>query len=151
MTTAFVPVTDTVHPDEKAWRLKEINLPRMVGKAQEMHRIQFVWVARNGVVMEWSQDLGRSDGYTSPGLDIPAIWEHTVGELFDIAEEARLGNNYWQRWTAEQESESTLIPDWINQVDEQSKIIRNQSVFGPGGHRQRNGFPLKEVLRKGNK
>lgn len=148
MTAAFVPITETVHPDEKAWRLKEINLIRPVGKACEWHRIQFAWVARNGVVYEWSRDLGPSEDFTAPGLDIPSLWEHTVGQLWDIAENARLGTDYWQRWVAEQEHESTLIPDWINQVEERSKILRNQSTFGPGGHKQRNGFPLAEAIGK---
>lgn len=143
---AFVPVTETVHPDEKCWRLKEVNLIRP--PLHQWRRYQMLWVARNDVIYEWSRDLGPSEDFDAPGCDIPGLFEHTVGELWDIAERYRLGEDHWQKWLREQEDESTLIPDWINQVQERHQIIHNRSVFGPGGHTQRNGFSRKAALEK---
>jgi len=146
MTTAFVPITETVHPDEKAWRLKELNVMRMRGKVNELRRIQTVWVNRSGVIYEWSRDLGPASKFSNPGCDIPALWEHTVGELWDIAETHRLKDDYWQKFCQEQAGESSLIDDWTNQVHERHEIIHNRSVIGPKVRKQRNGFWRSKAL-----
>jgi len=144
----FVPLTEVVHPDEKAWRLKELPMMRQMGKARELRRIQFVWVQRNGIIYEWSRDLGPAASFTAPGCDIPSLWEHTVGELWDIAENQRLKDDHWQKFAAEGSAESRLFDDWREQVEERSKVIRNRSVFWRGGHKQRNGFPRKAILER---
>lgn len=150
MTAAFVPITETVHPDEKAWRLKEINVMRQRGKVNELRRIQTVWVQRNGVIWEWSRDLGPAKRFANPGCDIPALWEHTVGELWDIAEIHRLKDDHWNRFMDDQAHESTLFDDWRNQVMERHEIIHNRSVIGPKVRKQRNGFYRSKVLEQRN-
>ena len=141
----ITPVALTVHKDEKAWRLKEVNLVRP--PVHQWHRWQFIWVQRDGKVYEWSQDLGPSENFSQPGCDIPSLWEHTVGELQDIAEIHRFKDDYWQRYMREKEAESRLIDDYREQVTERREIYRNRSVFGRYVNKQRNGFPLGAVLK----
>lgn len=144
----ITPVTLTVHPDEKCWRLKEVNLVRP--PVHQWHRYQFVWVARDGVVYEWSTDIGPKEDFAAPEIDVPGIWEHTVGELWDIAERYRLGEDHWQKRMAELASESTIIPDLIDQLEERTRIIHNRSFFGFGGSKQRNGFSRRAALEHRN-
>lgn len=144
----ITPVTLTVHPDEKCWRLKEVNLVRP--PVYQWHRYQFVWVARDGVVYEWSADLGPKEGFAAPEIDVPGIWEHTVGELWDIAERYRLGEDHWRQRMAELASESTIVPDLIDQLEERTKVIHNRSLFGFGGSKQRNGFSRRAALEHRN-
>jgi len=114
----------------------------------QWHRYQFAWVVRDGVVYEWSADLGPKDDFSAPEIDIPGLWEHTVGELWDIAERYRLGEDHWRNRIEEIASESTIITDLIDQLEERAKIIHNRSVFGAGGRKQRNGFSRRALLEQ---
>lgn len=109
-----------------------------------------LWVQRNGVIWEWSRDLGPAEKFDAPGCDIPAIWEHTVGECWDMAEIHRLKDDHWGRFLREKEQESTMFDDWRNQVMERHEIIHNRSVIGPKVRKQRNGFYRSRVLEQRN-
>jgi hypothetical protein len=146
----IVPVTEIVHPDEKCWRLKEVNLMRRIGNTNVLRRIQMAWVERNGIIWEWSRDLGPAENFTAPGCDIPAIWEHTIGECWDMADVNRMKDDYWERFLREKEHESTLFDDWRNQVMERHEIIHNRSVIGPKVRKQRNGFWRSKALEQRN-
>lgn len=138
------PTTLFIHPDEKAMSLREINLVRP--PTHQWHRYQIVTVNRGDELAEWWKDLGPSEAYQRPEVEIPSLWEHSVGELWDIAQHYRLQDDYWRKRTAEWQAESTLIPDFLDQHMERWRIIRNQSQFGPGYAKQRNGF-FKEAVR----
>lgn len=134
----LMPVTQFILPDEKAWRLTEVNLVRP--PSYQWHRWQVIFVNRADALAEFWTDFGPSSNYTAPEVTIPALWEHSVAELQDIALDKRLGDDYWQKRLGELNDSSTLIPDILAQKEEHWKIIRNQSVFGPSHNHQRNGF-----------
>jgi len=138
-------VTNTVKKDEKAWSLKERNLVR--APSFTLNRYQIITVNRGDKLAEWWDDLGPVKNFTAPELDIPSLWEHSVAELQEIAEEKRLGDDYWQKFTAEMQGESTLFADWANQYEERGRIIRNQTVSGAGITKQRNGFSRKGLIK----
>ncbi len=140
------PVTIAVHEDEKAWALRELNLVRP--PTRQWHRWQIVTVIRNDELTEWWHDLGPMKRFTAPQIEIPGLLEHTVAEIRDIAEQYRLGDDYWTKRAEELAAESTIIPDLLNQREEQRRVIHNRSSFGPGVRTQRNGFPLKAVLER---
>lgn len=137
------PVTLFVHPDEKAMSLREQNMVRP--PTHQWHRYQIVTVNRGDELAEWWRDLGPSENFPAPGCEIPALWEHTVGELWDIAQHYRLQDDYWRKTAEEIQGESTLIPDFLNQYQERNEILRNRSRFGPGYTKQRNGFPKEAI------
>ncbi len=140
------PVTFAVHEDEKAWSLREVNLVRP--PKHQNRRYQVITVIRDDRLTEWWKDLGPAKKFTVPQLEIPALMEHSVAELRAIAEEYRLGDDYWTARSAEIAAESTLIPDIINQREERQKIIHNRSTFGADVRKQRNGFPLRAVKER---
>lgn len=141
-------VTNTVHKDEKAWSLKERNLVRAPDFT--LCRYQVITVNRGDQLVEWWSNLGPVTSFTAPELDIPSLWEHSVAELQEIAEEKRLGDDYWQKFTKEMQDESNLLTDWANQYEERGRVIRNQSVSGPGISKQRNGFSRKAAYESSN-
>ena len=140
------PVTIAINEDEKAWALREVNLVRP--PTFQWHRWQIVTVVRNDQLTEWWKDLGPMRSFTAPQVEIPGLLEHSVAEIRDIAEQYRLGDDYWSKRSAELAQESTIIPDILNQLEERQKVLHNVSVFGPGGSKQRNGFSLKTALER---
>ncbi len=82
-----MPSTLTIHPDEKAYALVELNLqsPSMKG----FHRYQILLVNRDDELTEYRWDLGPTDNFTSREFRIPALWLHTVGEVQDMADDLR--------------------------------------------------------------
>lgn len=79
--------TDFVLPDEKAWNLKELNLP---GPGSTVpHRYQIIKVKRGDAVADYQFDLGLATTFKAWELHIPSLWEHTVAELQAMADEAR--------------------------------------------------------------
>ena len=136
----MIPATNVISPDEKAWLLRERNLVRP--PHFQLHRYQIVKVVRGDTLAEWWNDLGPASQFTGPELEIPGLLEETVGSLWDLADHYRLGEDYWQKRSAEIGAESSLITDWTNQVEERQRIIHNRSAFGPGVRKQRNGFSL---------
>lgn len=147
--TTLVAGTHFISPDEKAWVLVELNQMRPDGRG--VHRYQLTYVNRGDVIAEHRVDLGAASGFSAPEFRIPSLLEHTVGELWDIAEFQRLGQDFWQKRAGEIAAESTLIPDTVNWLEERQRIVENRSVFGPGGQKQRNGFStdgLRDYLRR---
>lgn len=136
------PVTLAINSDEKAWALRE----RVQAAGVGYKRFQVITVVRDDALTEWWHELGPAELFDAPEVEIPSLFEHTVAELREMADEHRHRDNYWQKFAEEQVAESTLIPDYLNQVEERWRIIRNESVFGPGVTAQRNGFPKKEVM-----
>lgn len=134
------PVTVAIRQDEMAWELREFNKAG-VG----YRRYQVITVVRDDKLTEWWDDLGPAAEFFGEGFIIPSLFEHSVAELREMAEIAREDNGF-EDFAAEQQAESTLISDYINQMEERWEVIYNRSTFGPGGQTQRNGFPRKEVL-----
>ena len=140
------PVTLAVNEDERAWALREVNLARNGAR----RRWQIITVIRNDQLTEWWTDLGASEDFTAPQIEMPGLLEHSVAELRSLAEEYRLGDDYWAKRQAEIAAESTVIPDMLNQLEERTKIIHNRSQFGPVVAKLRNGFSWRTALEHSN-
>mgnify|MGYP001559039013 FL=1 len=139
-------VVSTIHEDELAYRLTEINLVRP--PSYQWHRYQIILVNRDDSIAEWWDDLGPSGSIQQ--FVIPSYWEHTVAELRSIADDTRLGDSYWFKRSQELQSESTMIPEFLEQYEERWKIINNRSVFGYHGQKQRNGYTKLKRNHNGN-
>jgi hypothetical protein len=143
MTTIIVPKHTPPRPDEPAWLLRETN--ELNKSKRSLRRYQRIWVNRNDELTVFAKDLGAASDFTYPELQIPAEWVHTVAELQEIAEQVREGTDV-QELIEERQSESTLVQDWLDQVERRRKVVQNHSVFGPSGKSQRNGFSLRHAL-----
>ena len=137
------PVTLAIHENERAWSIRERNLVRP--PAFQWRRWQIITVIRNDQLTEWWDDLGPSANFKGLGFEMPSLGEYSVAELRDHATRLR-NDTTWVGFAAEKQAESTLIKDFLDQVEEHWKVINNQSTYGPGGHKQRDGFPKKAVI-----
>ena len=134
----MLEVTFTVNPDEKAYLLSEIN--EKTADERGWHRIQRVYVNRDGHIAVWQRDMGDASLFTAPQVRIISMWEDSVAYLMDQADRQRWGEDYWQKFLEEQQAGSTLIKRTVAFVEEGAKLAHNQSVFGPGFTKQRNLF-----------
>jgi hypothetical protein len=140
-----IPIgTDFLLPDEKALVLVEAN--QLSPDYKRKRRFQLVYVVRGDKIAEHRKDLGAASNFKAPQFRIPALFEHTVGELWDMADICRLGDDYAEKRIAEVTAESTLINDTVAWHEQKMRIIRNRTVSGPGYTKQRNGFPRKAVF-----
>lgn len=131
------PATLYVLDDEPAWNLREQNLVRP--PTYQWHRWQILTVIRADRLSEYWTDLGPSENFPAPQIEIPGLKEHTVAELRDMAERWR-DEKGGQKRLQELQAESTLRDDIMNQFEEGKRIMANQSISGPGFHHQRNGL-----------
>jgi len=86
MTTGIVPITLYISMDEYAAELYEIVKASPDGQGRHLYR--YITVIRGDAPAQHVTDLGLC---TDPnaGVAIPSMYEHTVGELMDIAEKLR--------------------------------------------------------------
>lgn len=140
-------------PDEKAFLLVEVNLAwpltqmRKPGQGQSLHRVQIVYVNRGDSLTPFYTDLGPAEMYKAPQIRIPSLWEHSVAELRDLAENDRFFNEYWIKRAEEVAQESTLTKDFANQLEETELIAQGVSTFGPSFAKQRDDH--KSILYRG--
>lgn len=146
MTTIIVPKHMPPRPNEAAFLLRETN--ELNRSKRSLRRFQRIWVNRNDQLVFFTKDMGPASDFTYPELQIPSEWVHTVAELQAFAEEVRGGNELDELFE-ERQKESTLIKDWLDQVERRRKIVANRSQFGPGYKKQRNGFSLRGALEAG--
>lgn len=132
---------------EPAYVLVEVN--QMAPDYRGVRRYRLVYVNRDDSIAEWREDLGPAESFTAREFRVPSLWEHTVAELLDMSDQLRMGDDYWEKRTAELAAESTLITDWRDQVEERRQVIHNRTISGPGYTKQRNGAP--SALAEGRK
>lgn len=80
--------TTYANPDEAAYALVEMNIMSPKPGAG-WHRYQLIYVNRDDKLAEFRRDLGPREAFDSMQFRIPALWEHTVAELLDLATELR--------------------------------------------------------------
>uniref|UniRef100_A0A6M3IG14 Uncharacterized protein n=1 Tax=viral metagenome TaxID=1070528 RepID=A0A6M3IG14_9ZZZZ len=87
--TALTPVTAYAAPNEKCWAYIETQeqSPDFSG----FHRYRLIYVNRDGRISEYKEDMGRATSFigAKSTIHIPSIWEHSVEELKNLADELR--------------------------------------------------------------
>lgn len=82
----------TILGNEKAVELREVNEQSPGSKGP--HRYQIITVIRDDQLAEWRKDMGPSKNWKGVReLRIPSLLEHTVDELFDLADDLRQDNS----------------------------------------------------------
>lgn len=128
----------SVSVDERAFSLAE--MPFKTADEKAIRRFQVIRVNRADRLAEFRTDLGpwrQGDR----AFAIPAFWEHTVGELREMADRLRTENNQWIEEQIAQAKARPMGQQWLETVEKNKQIVANRSVFGRNAHTQRNGFP----------
>ena len=148
MTSALpvYPSTSFVDMNERAFTLYELNRPTPDSKG--LHRYRYVHVVRGDERAEYKVDLGDAsnfgDEFEIPGgveetrrhrwfkwwwWGRPKFWfEHTVGELVDMANELQLRPHLKDRILAER---TDLVAGYHDEMDRRERAKTGRKVFGP--------------------
>ena len=117
--------TQWVHPDEPCHGLREE--PRMMpglNGAQSWRWVQTVFVVRGDAIAAHTTDHGPAENFAHvTPLMMPSFGDDTVAQLREFAEKNR-HNTYWQERAAEQQANSTLIRDHMNQIAMKAEYAR---------------------------
>ena len=128
----LVVAASVVRKDEPALRLDEVNRTGTAG--QGWRRRQEIHVIRNDRRAVWADDLGPAENFTSPPFSIPALLEHSVAELQDMADSLRdsdVNNMRLAELQQESEEDKALIIQAIDQAEENALMLHRKSVNGP--------------------
>lgn len=127
----IVQAAIAVSPDEKAWKLAEIN--SLSPNSKSLRRYRHIWVFRNDQIAEYVEDLGPARQFKGSEINIPSLGEHTVGELIEMVEYLRE-----VPWPEDNLVKTDLIQGYHDKIDEITKWKTRVSTFGPRGKVQRN-------------
>ena len=154
----IAPVTFFIDPNEPIWALAEINLNPYQASAggkkytpeswQGRHRYRIAWVNRNDVLTEY-QEISPNPS-TAPEVRIPCLWEHSYAEACGMATDYATGKHAHEdlETVFQLQAESTLLTDFMNQLEAKAYTARNRSTFGALVKKQRDGFPA--ILQREN-
>lgn len=131
-----MPQAMSVHPDEPVLCLYERN--GLTADYKLRRRWQFIYVNRGDEIAEFIRDLGPE--MNAPELILYSYWCDSVGQVMELADEQRWGENPFHQMLLEAQGTSTLTTEFAAYLGEREKQKRNQSTFGPGFTRQRNAF-----------
>ena len=127
----------------------------------EQHRYQVLLVPQGNVVSAFWSDLGPAEGYLmhvdgkayqAPPYFQVVLSEHSVAECRYMAEEGRM-DDFAIRLLHEQVNESDLFARYQQLIEEDLRLVKNRSSFGPHARIERNGYSAygarrqQEVLR----
>lgn len=118
----------TVSPDEKAFMLIEKDNAPVDGSAAR--RYQVIYVRRNGELAAFVRDIGAASS-TVGEFTIPLMWEYSVAEADDLANQYREEQDLNQHLEQNAE-ESTLMLDFHTLQEVKQAVLDNKTVFGPG-------------------
>lgn len=154
-------LTTAAHLDEPCYLLVEMNL--LSAEFKERSRYQLLYVVREvpGPHKEVRQELavlsrrlGLSDDYPYPEVRIAGGFrdpangriyiEETVGSLIQAADDWRKSAPEYEGRMREIQEGSTLIEDFIIQMERAQDYIDNRSIHGPYVTRENHGFHKKE-------
>ena len=111
--------------DEKVWWLKE--------QVKQNRVIQHICVRRGEFEVVFTADLGSILKWPQAhGINFPALGCYSVGEANEIAHELR------QSKAPEQKAPSLIGSKYLEQLEEQHRLVKHQSVSGPTLHIERN-------------
>ena len=84
----LIPATLSVNGNEKAYSMQEVHLQSPGSRG--FHRYRIFIVKRDGKLAEFREDMGKASQFKGiKQFNVPAIWEHTIDELLDIADVLR--------------------------------------------------------------
>lgn len=84
----LVPQTTTVTGNEKAWDYLEVHQQSPGSRGFRRYRI--IVVLRDGVLAEYREDMGAAKNFKGKRqLHIPSLFEHSVDELRNWADDLR--------------------------------------------------------------
>lgn len=148
MQPKILPPDAIPSPDEKGWLLTELVETRT--GLPGYRRIQRTYLMRNDQVYVWELDQGDSKSFEAPEFRQLSYDEHTVGELWDLADWNRDADHskFFSNRMKELQGESQLIPGWLTWMEERVKLMKNQSHYGPVQSTQRDGFSLEGLKEK---
>ena len=110
--------------------------------------MQRTFVLRGGEVVCFQRVIGPASDYERvQPLVMPSFGENTVAEMQYWGEKNR-HDTYWAGRSEEMLSESTLIKDHINQLEEKAMVRGNKSVLGPYQSTERTGYPRADEARR---
>ena len=162
--TSFIPrlhlmfpssgVLEEVDENDEVWSVQENNALDQLGMVD--HRWQVILLPVGNTLSAFYTDMGPVADYMvmvdevlypTPPFQQVILGAHSVGESRDMADDGR--NDDWAvKMLHEQTMESTIIDDWQQLMETDVKLIRNQSVFGPTGKTQRNGYSRQAARRQ---
>lgn len=153
--TTFIPnkapfvtifgATTEVDMDEGVIFLQELYAQ---DRQQEQHRWQVMGVVRADQPVGFWMDLGPASDfdtiiegkpYRQPTYIQPIAFAHNVGECLEMAEQGRNDENA-PKSLHETTMTTNLWDQFKETVEEDLKLIRNQSTSGPYARIERNGF-----------
>lgn len=154
--TTYIPRMQLLYPAQGVVTCVDMNDPVYIiqeGNAlgpggTEDHRWQVLFMPAGDHVTAFYTDLGLASGhriavddatYPTPPFHQPILLEHTVGECLAMAEEGR-DDDFAVKMLHEQTNESDIIDRYWQVMEEDRRLVRNRSTFGPGGMIQRNGY-----------
>lgn len=112
-----------------------------------LRRYQFIGVNRGDRIALWVHDMGDAGDFDFGALQVLSLWEETVEEVQDIANDIRLKDAAFNRDVikARQQELKELWPEMAYKQNELLRLnLRNQSTFGPAVSAERNAFVRKE-------
>ena len=111
-----------------------------------LRRYQFIGVNRGDRIALWVHDMGPAESFDFGALEVLSLWEETVAEVQDTANDIREKDAAFNRNVilARQQELKELWPEMAYKQSELLRLnLRNQSVFGPAVVAERNAFVRK--------
>ena len=127
-------LTNEASLDEFTLGLKEEN--RLRADYKEMRRYQFITVVRQDHPSVLVRDLGPASDFVGvPDITIPSVYgEDTVGELMNLADEARARSALVRDKMAQIAGESKLIETFMQMGENADNVRKARSTMGRSGH-----------------
>lgn len=133
---ADMPVTDHLVPDEKVWKLTEVN--RLDTTSRHMRRWEFIYVLRDGEMAVHIRDLGPVTPQQE--LEVWALWEDSWEKCREEADSIRFANSLGVFFQEREGEKQRMVDVWAKWRQELWEQKYNRSHFGPKYTRQRNAF-----------
>ena len=126
--------TEYVLADEPCYFMLETDVVTSDFKA--LRRFRLFVVNRNDELAYFWQDLGPGTPDIDP-FQIIGLWEETVGSCIDLSHHLHENQDTWNKKRQEITGESTLIQDFVDQLEQAHKQLKHQTHSGPSLLRQR--------------
>lgn len=126
------------------------------GPGKGDHRYQVLFIPRDDHMAGFWTDLGpKSDfkmmvgeeTFFAPPYFQPVLQCHTVAECRHMAEDARM-DDYAARLLQASVDESTLFARYQALIENDLRLVKNQSTFGSGVRVQRDGYSRMEARER---